>query len=102
MEMLTVLVSLIALSYCAYQIRKLKADVALLAQSGKIFLDYIVEQRGGLLHLVIDALEAGGNPPAQASDLEIKVARMISRFPANLSEMAAIQNWQPRSEQARP
>lgn len=89
-------VCLAALCYCVYLIRKLRSDIAIAVGTGKIFLDYITEQRGAPLHLVIDSLQTGANPPSQASDLEIKVARIIMSFPKNQEEMDTIWNWQPR------
>jgi hypothetical protein len=89
-------VCLAALCYRGYLIRKLKSDVAIAVGIGKIFLDYIVEQRGALLHLVTDALEHESDPPSQASDLEIKVARIIMKFPRTQRELDAVWNWQRR------
>ena len=40
-----------------------------------LLLDYVVEQRGALLHLVVESLKNGDNPPSGASNLEIKVAK---------------------------
>ena len=95
-DALAALLSSVALCYCAYVIRKLKADVDVAVRTGALFLDYITEQRGACLHLVVESLEAGADPPKRASELEIKVAQIIMSFPKSREEMDAIWNWQPR------
>lgn len=89
-------VSFVALAYCLYRIRVLKSDIAVAVGTSKIFLDYITEQRGAPLYLVVDSLKAGMDPPSQASSLEIKVARIIMSFPKNREELDEIWNLQPR------
>jgi hypothetical protein len=89
-------VALFALAYCLYRIRKLKLDVAIAVATGTIFLDYITEQRGAPLYLVVDSLKNGTDPPSRASNLEIKVARIIMSFPKSREELDAIWNLQPR------
>jgi hypothetical protein len=93
--LLLLCLSVVALCYCAYVIRKLKADVDVAVRRGALFLEYITEQRGACLHLVVESLEAGADPPKRASELEIKVARIIMSFPKSRKEMDAIWNWQP-------
>lgn len=90
------LLSLVALAYCLYQIRKLKSDVAVAVGGSTLLLDYVVEQRGAPLHLVVESLKDGDNPPSGASNLEIKVARFILAPPTTRKEMEALWNWQPR------
>lgn len=93
---LVLLVSLVALAYCLYRIRKLKLDVALAVGGSALLLEYIVEQRGALLHLVSESLKCGENPPSGASDLEIKVATWMLTPPTTAKEMEALWNWKPR------
>lgn len=85
-----------ALAYCGYRIRKLKSDVAIAVGTGAIFIEYISEQRGPLLYLVIDSLKNEAAPPSGASDLEIKVARIMMSFPKNQEEMDMIRDLRPR------
>jgi hypothetical protein len=89
-------IALLALAYCLYRIRKLKADVALAVGMSTPFLEYITEQRGALLYLVIDALKNGADPPSKASTLEIKVARILMSSPKSREELDLIWNWQPQ------
>jgi hypothetical protein len=86
-----------ALGYCAYRNRKLKSNVAIAVGTSTIFLDYITEQRGAFLHLVVDSLRDGVDPPQQASDLEIKVATIIMSFPKSREEMDMIRDLRPRA-----
>jgi hypothetical protein len=94
MTFILLCLSLLGLFYCIYRIRNLRSDVAIAVGTGKIFLDYITQQRGALLYLVVDSLKNGANPPSQASDLEIKVARIIMRFPKSRQELEMIWNGQ--------
>lgn len=93
-------ITLLALAYCLYLIRKLKSDVALAVGMSTLFLEYITEQRGALLYLVIDALKNGADPPSQASTLEIKVARIVMNCPKSREELDVISSWQPQSGRA--
>jgi hypothetical protein len=90
--------SLVALAYCLYQIRRLKSDVAVAVGGSTLLLDYIVEQRGALLHLVVESLKDGDEPPSGASNLEIKVARFMLAPPTTRKELADLWNWQPRRD----
>jgi hypothetical protein len=85
-------VCLAALAYCGYRIQRLKSDIAVAIGTGTIFLNYITEQRGAPIYLVVDALQNAAEPPTGASDLEIKVARIIMRPPKNRQEMDIIWN----------
>lgn len=93
-------VALLAPAYCLYLIRRLRSDIAIAVGTTTIFLDYITEQRGPLLYLVIDSLKSGSGPPPRASTLEVKVARLMMSFPTSREEFDSIWNWQPQEDRA--
>lgn len=93
-------IALLALAYCLFLIRKLRSDVAIAVGTSTIFLEYITEQRGPLLYLVVDSLKNGSGPPSRSSALEVKVARIMMSFPKSRKQLELIWNWQPQADRA--